>query len=213
MPGYHIRLVTTATTSTSSAARAMPLKKYTYATAAPAVKSRAPYIRKTAAPVAKASAIVGEDADRLVDPTESETAMKDASKSSDTVESMREAAMDSVDDYEPIPEVPLPTPARTKAPTLGPRITSNSHFPSVPFPLASGPSITSTSVISPTMIDNLSISATPSGVDWTTSFHGMSAQPFSQRAAELLMKPLRPDEIEIKPGPYNSARLNTFLRC
>ncbi|KAM0755793.1 Mgm101p-domain-containing protein [Meredithblackwellia eburnea MCA 4105] len=36
-------------------------------------------------------------------------------------------------------------------------------------------------------------------VDWVTSFHGMSAQPFSKEAAEALMRPLLAHEIEIKP--------------
>lgn len=37
-------------------------------------------------------------------------------------------------------------------------------------------------------------------VDWTTSFHGLSAQAFSKQAAETLMRPLLPKEVEIKPG-------------
>lgn len=37
-------------------------------------------------------------------------------------------------------------------------------------------------------------------VDWTTSFHGLSAQAFSKQAAETLMRPLLPGEVEIKPG-------------
>ena len=37
-------------------------------------------------------------------------------------------------------------------------------------------------------------------VDWTTSFHGLSAQAFSKQAAETLMRPLLPTEVEIKPG-------------
>lgn len=40
----------------------------------------------------------------------------------------------------------------------------------------------------------------PEPIDWTTSFHGLSARPFSKEAAETLMRPLTPAEIEIKPG-------------
>ncbi|SCZ90652.1 BZ3500_MvSof-1268-A1-R1_Chr1-3g02126 [Microbotryum saponariae] len=36
-------------------------------------------------------------------------------------------------------------------------------------------------------------------IDWTTSFHGMSAQPFSEKAAKVLMRPLEVHEVEIKP--------------
>ncbi len=39
----------------------------------------------------------------------------------------------------------------------------------------------------------------PSNVDWTRSFHGLSAEPFSKEAADILMAPLSPDDVEIKP--------------
>ena len=39
----------------------------------------------------------------------------------------------------------------------------------------------------------------PSNVDWTSSFHGLSTQPFSKEAADTLMKPLNEDDIEVKP--------------
>lgn len=36
-------------------------------------------------------------------------------------------------------------------------------------------------------------------VDWTRSFHGLSAQPFSKEAAEILMAPIPFDDVEVKP--------------
>jgi hypothetical protein len=39
----------------------------------------------------------------------------------------------------------------------------------------------------------------PSNVDWTSSFHGLSIQPFSKEAAEVLLAPLDDADIEIKP--------------
>ena len=36
--------------------------------------------------------------------------------------------------------------------------------------------------------------------DWTTSFAGLSAQPFDKEIGEKLMAPLNAEEIEIKPG-------------
>jgi hypothetical protein len=36
-------------------------------------------------------------------------------------------------------------------------------------------------------------------VDWTRSFHGLSAQPFSKEAADILLAPIEFDEIEVKP--------------
>ncbi|CAM0142707.1 unnamed protein product [Umbelopsis sp. WA50703] len=35
--------------------------------------------------------------------------------------------------------------------------------------------------------------------DWSKSFHGLSTQPFSSEVAEVLMQPISPDDIEIKP--------------
>jgi hypothetical protein len=36
-------------------------------------------------------------------------------------------------------------------------------------------------------------------VDWTRSFHGLSAQPFSKEAADILMAPIEFDDVEVKP--------------
>ena len=39
----------------------------------------------------------------------------------------------------------------------------------------------------------------PSQVDWTRSFHGLSTEPFSKEAADTLLAPVDPEDIEIKP--------------
>lgn len=40
----------------------------------------------------------------------------------------------------------------------------------------------------------------PNGhVDWTRSYHGLSAEPFSKEAAAVLLAPVDPDDVEIKP--------------
>ena len=36
-------------------------------------------------------------------------------------------------------------------------------------------------------------------VDWTKSFHGLSVQPFSKEAADVLLAPLAEADVEIKP--------------
>ncbi|RDW66350.1 hypothetical protein BP6252_09985 [Coleophoma cylindrospora] len=36
-------------------------------------------------------------------------------------------------------------------------------------------------------------------VDWTRSFHGLSAEPFSKEAADILLAPLDPEDVEVKP--------------
>ena len=39
----------------------------------------------------------------------------------------------------------------------------------------------------------------PTHVDWTKSFHGLSVQPFSKEAADVLLAPINPEDVEIKP--------------
>lgn len=36
-------------------------------------------------------------------------------------------------------------------------------------------------------------------IDWTTSFHGLSDAPFSKEAANVLLKPIDPNDVEVKP--------------
>ena len=36
-------------------------------------------------------------------------------------------------------------------------------------------------------------------IDWAQSFHGLSTQPFAKEVSDVLLKPLHPDDIEIKP--------------
>lgn len=36
-------------------------------------------------------------------------------------------------------------------------------------------------------------------IDWTRSFHGLSAEAFTPKQAEILQEPLEFDDIEIKP--------------
>ncbi|KAJ5171496.1 uncharacterized protein N7500_004279 [Penicillium coprophilum] len=36
-------------------------------------------------------------------------------------------------------------------------------------------------------------------IDWTRSFHGLSATPFPKEAADILLAEIEPDEVEIKP--------------
>ncbi|TQS36492.1 hypothetical protein Golomagni_03057 [Golovinomyces magnicellulatus] len=46
---------------------------------------------------------------------------------------------------------------------------------------------------------NLGEASNTDQVDWTRSFHGLSSQPFSKEAADVLMAPLEPHDIEVKP--------------
>lgn len=40
------------------------------------------------------------------------------------------------------------------------------------------------------------------GTDWSKSYHGLSTQAFSKEAGEVLMAPLDPLDIEMKPGAH-----------
>ncbi|KAF5856783.1 hypothetical protein ETB97_006711 [Aspergillus alliaceus] len=70
--------------------------------------------------------------------------------------------------------------------------------------LAPTPSHQTTPNISKTGLSDkpLSLDAdqkTPEKIDWTTSFHGLSASPFPKEAADILLKETDPEEVEIKP--------------
>lgn len=38
--------------------------------------------------------------------------------------------------------------------------------------------------------------------DWSASFHGLGAEPFPKEIADVLLAPLDPESIEIKPGEW-----------
>lgn len=50
--------------------------------------------------------------------------------------------------------------------------------------------------------------ATPNGqTDWSTSFSGLSQQAFSKEVADILLAPVDPLDVEIKPGTILFAKL------
>lgn len=42
-------------------------------------------------------------------------------------------------------------------------------------------------------------SSTEDGIDWSSSFHGLSTTPFSPEVAAILMKPIPFEDVEVKP--------------
>jgi hypothetical protein len=42
--------------------------------------------------------------------------------------------------------------------------------------------------------------------DWSKSYSGLSTQPFSREIAEVLMAPLNPMDVEVKPGKHFSQK-------
>lgn len=39
----------------------------------------------------------------------------------------------------------------------------------------------------------------PANIDWSKSFHGLSIEPFAKDAADILLAPIDPEDIEVKP--------------
>ena len=52
----------------------------------------------------------------------------------------------------------------------------------------------------------------PVGEDWTTSFYGLSAKPFAREVADVLLRPLAPADIEIKPGEHLARHVHMLFR-
>lgn len=91
------------------------------------------------------------------------------------------------------PAAPIPGPASNSKPAS-----------------ASGPS----SNAKPEKIQNTGLNDSPelflnegtggeNKVDWSKSFHGLSAEPFKKEAADVLLAPLDPEEVEVKPGAFD----------
>ncbi|QRV72356.1 genome maintenance protein [Ceratobasidium sp. AG-Ba] len=69
-------------------------------------------------------------------------------------------------------------------------------------PSPSAPTVTSRAVDNGGGISYTDDIPAPSGdgkQDWYTSFHGLSTQPFPKEAADVLMAPIEPNDVEIKP--------------
>ncbi|KAK4186374.1 mitochondrial genome maintenance MGM101-domain-containing protein [Podospora australis] len=73
---------------------------------------------------------------------------------------------------------------------------------SIPAPGGSGssaPSPAFTAAISGQQNGNTPEGPAGNGIDWSSSFHGLSTTPFTPETAAVLMKPLDPLDVEIKP--------------
>lgn len=42
------------------------------------------------------------------------------------------------------------------------------------------------------------------GTDWSKSYHGLSSQAFSKEIAEILLAPIDPLDVEMKPGKFET---------
>ncbi|GAA5997282.1 Mgm101p [Rhodotorula paludigena] len=92
------------------------------------------------------------------------------------------------------PGAPLEPPALDAEPASSSFVRSTPHNP-----FAASTSLPAGSAADWAPAPTTGTAATTPDVDWSTSFHGMSAQPYSREQAEILMRPLEAHEIEIKP--------------
>lgn len=126
-------------------------------------------------PVAKASTTVGRANPNIVD---------ELSITADEMEIPPEA-------YAAVPEsVPSSSTLQHAASTVPAAASSSSSF-NAPVEFADA------TAISGSPLD-------PSAPDWSKSYFGLSTQPFPKEAAEVLMQPVDPQDVEMKPGAYFS---------
>lgn len=108
-----------------------------------------------------------------------------------------------IDDYAHLAPVSVSPPAARGRSRKDAQSTATATFTPTPTPsppLTSLPQGESTLPILTRQPDIQGEVSAPSGADWSTSFSGLSERPFSKEAAEALLKPLHPDDVEVKPG-------------
>ncbi|CAI7616378.1 hypothetical protein N7527_003166 [Penicillium freii] len=103
-------------------------------------------------------------------------------------------------------------PAAKPSPSTSPSSSTAKPAPSASTPIPTGvpasrvpgstPSRATTENISKSGLSDKPLELerpTEDRIDWTRSFHGLSAEPFPKEAADILLAETEPDEVEIKP--------------
>lgn len=72
-------------------------------------------------------------------------------------------------------------------------------------PAESVPSASALAGVTPTFVSESGIGSMETGLetgstDWSKSYHGLSQQPFPKEVADILLAPIDPMDIEMKPG-------------
>ena len=99
----------------------------------------------------------------------------------------------------------LPTGALRTVFTQSPARRAEAAATTAQPPRTASPSQATPATSKPRSLDNLEDQPLtlheddPTKVDWTRSFHGLSVEPFSKEAAAVLLAPIDPEDIEIKP--------------
>jgi hypothetical protein len=69
-------------------------------------------------------------------------------------------------------------------------------------PLPSSSKTTPPPSLSPNPYPESSLDVPTIGTDWSRSYAGLSTEPFPKEVSEILMAPIEPTDVEIKPGSY-----------
>ncbi|PWY68688.1 mitochondrial genome maintenance MGM101 [Aspergillus heteromorphus CBS 117.55] len=103
----------------------------------------------------------------------------------------------------PPPNPPLPPPPPETTPPPSPLTQQNNHHqPRHQRPLRHPPPLRALHPLPSASSDPTSTTTTNNAneiIDWSTSFHGLSATPFPKECADILLAPVDAEEIEIKP--------------
>lgn len=93
--------------------------------------------------------------------------------------------------FDPQPAIPAAPSVADLDPSLPPAPTVVSR--------STTPSATFTSALSGSEAPASAAGATDETIDWSSSFHGLSTVSFSPETAAILMRPLDPMDVEVKP--------------
>ncbi|KAF2086609.1 Mgm101p-domain-containing protein [Saccharata proteae CBS 121410] len=93
------------------------------------------------------------------------------------------------------------TPSSTSTTSASPPATTTTAAkPTPPTASSSGPKHNERSLSNGLSDSPYDLATEPDAtLDWSRSFHGLSATPFSPEAAAALLQPINPDDVEIKP--------------
>lgn len=112
-----------------------------------------------------------------------------------------QAAVGEQDDMQVPPELEHPPSSSQPLPAIRSSLSAPAALSHAALESAALPSITNQ--LAPSYPTPAPQQQPQQEIDWSTSFHGISSQPFSAHQAAVLMRPLVPAEIEIKPGQYS----------
>ena len=80
-------------------------------------------------------------------------------------------------------------------------------------PLPPSPSNNKTPSPAPNPYPEAILDIPSTGTDWSRSYAGLSMEPFPKEVSEILMAPVDPMDVEMKPGSYKSRWCSSSMLC